>query len=137
MNPPPGSDRSRKKPATRSADDCSSVGASRATCSISSLKLTAPALQLDVVENLADDAAKQALERRLIEHGERADRLLLVGLEQAAAAILDVQLDQPGAQRVRRVAGVAPPCRQQRGVRRLVLALRAVDADRERQRRPQ
>src|SRR3954470_10266423 len=98
MNPPPGSDRSRKKPATRSADDCSSVGASRATCSISSLKLTAPALQLDVVEDLADDAAKQALERRLVEHGERANRLFLVGVEQTSAAVLDVQRDQPGPQ---------------------------------------
>src|SRR5262245_40507158 len=83
---------------TRSLDSPSSFGASRATCSISSLKLTAPALHLQLVEDLADDPPEQPFERGAVDVGERADRLLLVSLEQSAAAVLDLERRQAVAQ---------------------------------------
>src|SRR5689334_4648436 len=83
---------------TRSLDSPSSFGASRATCSISSLKLTAPALHLQLVEDLADDPPEQPFERGAVDVGERADRLLLVALEQRSAPVLDLERHEPFAQ---------------------------------------
>src|SRR5918999_3221719 len=95
-NPPSGLRLLRKKPATRSRDSPSCFGASRATCSISSLKLTAPSLDLDP-EDLADDATEQALEARVLQPRQRPDGLLLVQLDERAAALLDAELDHRGA----------------------------------------
>ena len=83
---------------TRSRDSPSCLGASLATCSISSLKLTAPALDLDA-EDLADDAPQQPLEARVLERRQRANRLFLVGLEQRPRAILDAQLAEQRQER--------------------------------------
>jgi hypothetical protein len=67
------------------------LGARRATCSISSLKLTAPAFHLELVEDLADDPAEQPFETGIFEVGQRANRPFLIPLEQRAAALLDLE----------------------------------------------
>src|SRR5215475_9404927 len=83
--------RSRRKVATRSRDSPSCWGASLATCSISSLKLTAPALDLDA-EHLADDAAQQTLQAGVVQRGQRPNRLLFVRLQQCAGSRLDAEV---------------------------------------------
>src|SRR5262245_1507386 len=80
------------KSATRAVESPSSFGASRATCSISSRTLTAPALDLDVVEDLAHDAPEQALEAGIVHVGQRADGLFLVRLQQIAAPLVGFEL---------------------------------------------
>src|SRR5207302_1030865 len=104
-----------------SVDSPRSFGASRATCSISSLMLTAewkgfspkltghwnvqqpigrvfrlkllaPAFDFRVVENLADDAAQQAFQIRIFHVTQATDRLLLVGFIQLSRPLVGLQL---------------------------------------------
>src|SRR5262249_14410637 len=89
------------------------------TCSISSLKLTAPALDLDA-KDLADHATKQPLETRVLERRQRANSLFLVGLEEGAGPILDTQLAEhrsEGACTRRRRGCVLPRRHHARGAR--------------------
>src|SRR5688572_22373433 len=76
---------------TSSRDSPSNLGDSLATCSISSLKLTAPPLYLHA-ENLPDHAAQQALQARVVQLGQRPNSGLLVRLQQLAAPLFDVRL---------------------------------------------
>src|SRR6058998_861386 len=76
--------------ATSGAASASSFGESRATCSISSLKLTAPALHLDG-ENLTDHSSQQPLQARVLQIGQAPHRLFLIRIEQPAAAIGHLQ----------------------------------------------
>src|SRR4051794_7881151 len=81
------------KSATSGAASASSFGESRATCSISSLKLTAPALHLDG-ENFTDHSPQQPLEAGVFQVGQNPHRLLLIRIQQPAAAIRHLQLGQ-------------------------------------------
>src|SRR5258706_9300539 len=97
------------KSATRGAASASGFGESRATCSISSLKLTAPALHLNG-ENLANDSSQQALEARVFQISQTTHGLFLVGIEKAAAAIGDGQLIEQFSQMPGIAVGrLAPP----------------------------
>ena len=79
------------------------------------------------------------LSARLLEHGQRADRLLLVGVEQARGSDPRRSSASEPARAAPRASSlvVAPPGGEERGVRLVVLALGALDADRQRQRRAQ
>src|SRR5215510_7581480 len=103
------------KSATRAVESPSSFGASRATCSISSRTLTAPALDLDVVEDLADDAPQEPLQAGIVHVGQRANRLFLVRLQQIAAPLVGFELCDRGEERRRidRVRQAAPRRAQQ------------------------
>src|ERR1044072_3429470 len=80
----------RTNDSTSSRESPRSLGDSLAICSISSLKLTAPPLYLHA-EDLADDAAQQSLQARIVQLRQRPDRRFFVRLEQLAAALVDLQ----------------------------------------------
>src|SRR5262249_25947375 len=66
----------------------SSFGASLATCSVSRLTLTAPSLDFELVEDLADYAAEEALQAGILDVRETPDRFFLVAVQQASTALL-------------------------------------------------
>ena len=72
----------RRKSATGLAASRRRLGASRATCSISSLKLTAVTLDEFLAENLANDATHKPFEGRVRQESKRPYRILLVRLEE-------------------------------------------------------
>src|SRR4051812_36833194 len=102
--------RSRRNAATRSRESPSCLGASRATCSISSLKLTAPAFDLDA-EDLADDATQETFQACVLKRRQRTNRLILIRFEHRARTILDAALLQQFTKRcaiLRTASGGAP-----------------------------
>src|SRR5687768_10489730 len=124
----------RRNAVTRSRDSPSSVGASRATCSISRLKLTAPALDFQVVEDLTDDAAQQPLQAGVLDRREGTNRLFLVALEKCVAAFLDLERRQRTEHSLARLFGAGqttPGRRQDSGM--FVMRPAALEADGERQ----
>ena len=130
----PGSLARAGKPTTRSRDSPSCLGASLATCSISSLKLTAPALDLDA-EDLADDAAQQPLEARVLERRQRANRLFLVRFEQRAARDPRRRARRAASERRRSPAARAAAAATAPSPGRGPSALRLVARQRQQQRR--
>ena len=108
----------------QAADSPSSFGASRATCSISSLKLTAPALHLDG-ENLSDHPAQQPLEAGVWSVRQRSNGLFLVGHRAGHGAIRG-QLDQQveNADGPPRLSGTPSPQRRHAVVSRGLLSCR-------------
>src|SRR5438552_17195123 len=82
--------------ATRSAESPSSLGASRAICTVSRLTLTAPAFDFELVEDFSDDAAQEAFEAGIVDLRERPNRLLFVRLEQTLAARVGAELGDGG-----------------------------------------
>src|SRR5206468_10625790 len=78
--------------ATRSAESPSSLGASRAICSVSRLTLTAPAFDFELVEDLSDDAAQEAFQAGIVDIRQGSNRLLFVRVEEAPATPVGAQL---------------------------------------------
>src|SRR5262245_59803271 len=88
------------KVSTRSADSLSTARESLATCSISSLKLTAPSLYLHA-EDLADDTAKQAFQARIAQIRQRSNSRFLPGFQLLATALLYAEPCNKGANLLR------------------------------------
>src|SRR5467141_20802 len=118
--------------ATRSAESPSSLGASRAICSVSRLTLTAPAFDFELVENLSDDAAQEAFQAGIVDIRQRPNRLLLVRVEEALTSLVGPQLTN-GAEDLFRISRRrrAGPGVAQRVAQRL-LRVRTLESDRER-----
>src|SRR5688500_15284856 len=75
---------------TKSAESLSTVRDRRATCSISSLKLTAPSLYFHS-KDLGYDASKQPFQAWIPEIRQRLHSRFLPGFELLTAALLDSQ----------------------------------------------